>query len=394
MNLFKDRYDLIIAGAGPGGSVTAKIAAEGGLSVLLLEKDRDIGIPVRCAEGVSMKTISQFIEPSDKFIDNPINKIRFIAPDGTVLPINFDTEDGLILNRKVFDFELAKLAAAHGAQVVTRCYVKSLARINGLTVVKFEHYGEEFKAAAPLIVGADGVETMVGRWAGLKTQMSLMDIESCFQYSIYHPDIDKEYLSFYFGTDLAPGGYLWIFPKGEKYANVGLGLNTTREKKGKSAKEYLDEFVREKLPGASILSSAAGSVPSAKIPKKIVGEGVMLVGDAAHQSNPVSGGGIATAMFAGRYAAETALKAVKRNDFSEKTLNTYTKLWNKRLGKEHALIYRLKSAFIRLNDDTLNRAAAKLNKVPYEDRSIFKVFQTALTNEPGLMLDIAKAFLR
>ncbi len=391
--MFKDRYDIIVIGAGPAGSITAKTAAENGLSVLVLEKDRDIGIPVRCAEGVSLKTISQFIEPSPKFIDNQVRKIRFIPPNGVILPINFDNEDGLILNRKVFDFELAKLAAAKGAQVVTRCYAKGLNRNNGITQVSFDHFGVEYTVEAPLIVGADGVETMVGRWAGLKTKMSLIDIESCFQYVIYHPDIESGHLDFYFGSDVAPGGYLWVFPKGENYANVGLGINTTIEK-NRSAKEFLDKFVRDKYPGASILSSIAGSVPSAKIPKKIIGEGVMLVGDAAHQSNPISGGGIATAMFAGRYASETAVTAFKKGDFSEKILSGYPKLWNKRLGKEHAILYRLKSAVINLTDDTFNRAAEKLDKIPYGDRTIFKVFQTTLSNEPGLMVDIFKAFLK
>ena len=393
MSIFKAQYDVIVIGAGPGGSVAAKTAAENGLSVLMLEKDRDIGIPVRCAEGVSLKSIARFIEPSPRFIDNTGKKVRFVPPSGKMLPINFENEDGLILNRKVFDFELAKLAAAAGAQVVTRCYAKSLDRNQGITKVKFEHFGADYLVEAPLIIGADGVESMVGRWAGLKTRMSLIDIESCFQYVIYHPDIERDHLDFYFGREVAPGGYLWVFPKGENYANVGLGINTAIEK-NRSAKEFLDKFVRDKYPGASILSSVAGSVPSAKIPKKIVADGVMLVGDAAHQANPISGGGIATAMYAGRFAGETAVTAFKKGDFSEKTLSGYTKLWNKRLGKEHAIVYRLKTAVINLTDDTFNRAAEILDKMPYEERTIFKVFQTTLSNEPGLMVDIFKAFLK
>jgi len=392
MSLFTDKYDLIVIGGGPAGSVAAWTAAKGGLKTLLLEKDRDIGIPVRCAEGVSLKSISAFIDPSPKFIDNYSNNIRFIAPNGTLLPIYLGKEPGAILNRKVFDFELARRAAEAGAQIYTRCCATGLERDNGTITVKFEHFARAYSVKAPLVIGADGVETMVGRWAGLKTMMPLIDIETCFQYVLYHKSIERDFIDFYFGTKIAPGGYVWIFPKGDGLANVGLGINGAKAK-DKPAKAYLDEFIAWRFPGASIMSSAAGSVPSAKVPKKMVADGVMLVGDAARQANPVSGGGIATGMYAGKFAGETAILAAEKGDFSAKVLEHYTDLWNERLGKEHNRFYRLKNAVINLSDESLNKAAAVLEKVPYNERSLVKVFQTTLIHEPSLMLDIIKAFI-
>ncbi len=394
-NLFEERYDVIVVGGGPGGSTAARTAAQGGLKTLMLEKDRDIGIPVRCAEGVSLERIKSFIEIDNKFIDDYIHTVRFIAPSGIALQINVNNEIGVVLNRKVFDLELAKLAASAGANVFTRCCVTGIRREGKLIEVMFEHFGKLYSAKTNILIGADGVETMVGRWAGLKTRIPLTDIETCYQYLLFHPDIKEGCSDFYFGNEVAPGGYLWIFPKGGNCANVGLGINYSRAKgKLKHAKEFLDKFIHKKYPGASILSSIAGSVPSARVPKRIVDDNVMLVGDAALQADPLTGGGIASAIIAGKHAGKTAIDAHNKGDFSQKLLNKYHKLWHNEIGKRFVINYRLKLAVFKLTDDTFNRAAVVLNKIPFEERSLTKVFQTALSNEPKLMMDIIKAFLK
>ena len=389
---FKGNYDLIVIGGGPAGTIAARTAAELGVKTILLEKNRDFGIPVRCGEGVGLKGLAEFIQPNSKWIDSKLERVRFHAPDGVRLPINL-IEKGAILNRKVFDFELAKQAAEAGAQVRNRCCATGLERSDGKITVKFEHFGKEYKVTAPIIIGADGVESRVGRWAGLDTDLSLMDIESCFQYTLHHSSIDPEYCDFYFGNEIAPGGYVWIFPKGDHCANVGLGIAGSRAKE-RSAKEFLDSFISTHFPDASFLSSSAGSVPASKVSKKIVAEGIMLAGDAAHQSDPLTGGGIISAMWGGRYAAETAAKALKKGIFSPKQLNEYTKAWNERNSEEHNRHYRLKKAVHKLSDDILNRTAHIMLVLPFEQRTLRKIFQTALVNEPGLVVDIVKAFLQ
>lgn len=386
-----DSYDLIVVGGGPAGSFAACTAAESGLKTILLEKDRDFGIPVRCAEGVGLKGLMEFIESDPKWIDNKIDGVRFIAPDGTVLAINL-VESGVVLNRKVFDFELARRAAEAGAVLYNRCYVNGLERGNGFIKVSFENFGSGRTVRAPIIIGADGIESRVGRWAGLKTSLPLHDVESCFQYVLHHPKIDVEYCDFYFGDKIAPGGYVWLFPKGEHYANVGLGIAGDRAKEH-SAREYLDDFISHHFPGASYLGSVAGAVPSSRVVKKLTADGVMLAGDAAHQADPISGGGILTAMWGGKLAAQTAVKAHGKGDFSAGTLSEYTKAWNERIGKQHDRHYRLKKGIRRLSDDVLNRTAKIVLDLPFEQRTLRKVFQTALVNEPGLMVDIVKAFL-
>ena len=392
MPLFSDKYDLILVGGGPAGSIAAETAAGGGLKTLVLEKDRDIGIPVRCAEAVAAKHLPQYIKIDHKFIDNWVHKFLLVSPGGIGVHISIK-EDGAILNRKVFDLELAKQAARAGAQVITRANVTGMERKDGLSTIKFQHYGKEYFVRAPLIIGADGVESRVGRWAGLNTNLPLTDIETCFQYLLYHPDIVNDRLDFYFGEEAAPGGYLWVFPKGDNCANVGLGISGNKAS-GQSVKEYLDKFVQKKFPGASILSSVAGSVPAHRVPKKITCDGIMLVGDAAHQDNPLSGGGILNALAAGRFAGQTAIKAFDLGDFSNRTLENYAKAWKKELGMEHNVLYNLKRIIQKFSDDDLDGIAEKLVQLPDDQRTLQKMFITAFAKQPAVVIDVIMNYLK
>ena len=184
--MWKDQkeFDCIVVGGGPAGSTFARIAALGGLSVLLLEKDRDIGMPVRCGEAISDAGIRLFVDPDPRWLASTIDRIRLIAPDDT--EIEFDMlEKGYILDRRIFDYDLAQYAANEGAIIVTKAYVDGLIIDNDNVVgVTGTHIGDRFDIRAKIIVGADGVESRVGRWAGLKTVLKLKDIESGIQKTV------------------------------------------------------------------------------------------------------------------------------------------------------------------------------------------------------------------
>jgi digeranylgeranylglycerophospholipid reductase len=142
-----------------------------------------------------------------------------------------------------------------------------------------------------IVIGADGVESQVGRWAGLDTVPRLRDMCSAVQYLMAGLDIDEGICDFYFGAQVAPGGYLWIFPKGKGMANVGIGIAGNRAGKI-TAQAFLDRFVEANFPTGSILGVVAGGIPLAGTLKQMVKDGLMLVGDAAHQAFPHTGGGI------------------------------------------------------------------------------------------------------
>lgn len=389
----KKSYDTVVVGGGPAGSTAARIAAENGLSVLMLEKDREIGIPVRCAEAVGEAGMKKIIDLKPEWIANKIEGVRIIAPDGTRINVQHD-ELGYVLDRKKFDYGLAQLAAEKGVEILTKAYVYDLIKKDGyICGVKFRHLGEEKEVYAKIVIGADGVESRVGRWAGLKTHLGLSDIETCVQMTITNINIERQYCDFYFGSEIAPGGYLWVFPKNENTANVGLGIAGDRAKE-KPPIAYLKKFVSEHFPDGAILTTVAGGVPCAPYMEKMVTNGLMLVGDAAHQAVPITGGGIYTGMMAAKIAGEVAAEAIRKNDFSEKFLKKYQKLWDKEGGADHRRAYRLKDPLFRLTDEDLNRTAAAVIKKPKEKHTIVDIFKAALLRQPRLIADVLKLFLK
>ncbi len=387
----KKQYDVIVVGAGPAGSTAARYAAANGASVLMLEKDRDVGYPVRCGEAVSHEGVIQFIQPDPKWIASTVTKFRLVAPNGSSVIPQLDGV-GYVLERRIFDYELAKLAANEGAEVITKAYVYDLLKdSNGEAAgVKALIKDVKVEISCKVVIGADGVESRVGKWAGIDTTCHIRDMESCAQMTISGIDVDDETLDFYFGDEVSPGGYLWVFPKGKHTANVGLGLSVEEAKK-KSAIKFLQEFIEKKFPNAAVLTHIAGGVPCAKTCDTLVKNRVMLVGDAGHQVNPVSGGGIISGMIGGMIAGEVAAEAIQKNDLS--LLVQYEKRWQKRLGWRHEVFYNIKEAIAGFSDDRLNSICTSALKLPEHKRTLGGIFRTALWNQPSMLLDVAKVFV-
>jgi len=383
-------YDIIVVGAGPAGSMAARFAAEKGVSVLMLEKDRDVGYPVRCGEAVSKAGVEEFITPDEKWIASHITKFSFTAPDGTDVVMDLGAE-GYVLERRVFDYELAKQAAAAGTEILTRAYVNGLLFDDGKVCgVKFEYRGEQHEVRSTVVIAADGVESRVGRWAGLKTHIDFRDMESCAQITVSNISVQPDTIYFHFGEHVAPHGYFWVFSKGSNSANIGLGVSGIIGKK-RSALSFLNDFMEKHYPHASVLTSIAGGVPCSITLEKISAPGIILVGDAARQVNPLSGGGISSGMIGGsiggRIAAESILN--KKPDH----LLTYDKAWNDRLGKRHETFNRIKGGIYNFSDEKFNDIAHAFVKVPMEKRTLGTLFRTALINKPSLLIDVAKVFL-
>ena len=385
----KNSYDVIVVGAGPAGSIAARSAAEKGLSVLLLEKDRDVGYPVRCGEAVAKAGIEEFISADEKWIAAKINKFSFIAPNQAEVTVQLN-DVAFVLERRLFDYELARTAADAGAEIITRTYVNGLLIEDGKVCgVKYEYRGEQKEVRAKIVIAADGVESRVGRWAGISTHVDFRDMESAVQVTAANIHVAQDTLFFYFGIDISPSGYLWIFPKGNNKANIGIGVSGSIGKK-KSAQLYLDDFMQKHYPDAPVLTRIAGGVPCGITLDKISAPGIMLVGDAARQVNPLSGGGIASGMIGGSIAGRIAAEAIKLNKPDH--ILTYDKAWNDRLGKRHLIFNRIKEGIYNFPDEKFNDIADAFVKIPMENRTLGTLFRTALWNKPSLLIDVAKVF--
>ncbi len=351
------RCDMVVVGAGPAGSMAAKTAADEGLDVVLLEKRQEIGDPVRCAEGVSKVALAEMVEPDPSWIAAEVKGARIYAPDGTSFVMTEDragSEVGYVLERKVFDRMLAMKAAEAGAKVMVKTRALGLLEENDVpTGITALHIGEKMDIEAPLIIGADGVESKVGRWAGIDTVLKPQDIEVGAQFLVQDVKIDGEYCEFFLGNEIAPGGYIWAFPKGKNLANLGIGVQGSRSDPG-MALRLLQRFLKKHMPQAKILELMAGGVPVSGPIESTTSDGVMLVGDAARQSDPITGGGIINAMRAGVIAGEVAAELVPQGDLSREALKIYEDRWRDTIGKRIGKNCSVKELFVGLTDSDLN----------------------------------------
>ncbi|MBM3264169.1 MAG: NAD(P)/FAD-dependent oxidoreductase [candidate division Zixibacteria bacterium] len=387
----KDVFDMVVVGGGPGGAMAAWAAAERGIDVLMIEKDREIGVPVRCAEGIAVDTVHRFLDPAPHWISAKIEGVRLYAPSGASLEF---TQEGMgyVLERRVFDRELANRAAKAGAEVrISTCatgLVRDADRIAGVRMVT---RGREYTVQCPLVIAADGVESRVARWAGINTLIALRDLEVTTQYLLDNVRPDKGYCEFFLGQQIAPGGYAWIFPKSSDTANVGIGV-CGRYTRHKSSTAYLHEFIERRFPDSTPLAMVVGSVPVAHTLDEIFTDGLMVVGDAAHQVNPISGGGIGTAMIAGEIAGRVGAEAIKTGDVSKKRLAQYRKDWDEAYGNHQRRVYRVKEAINKLKDATFDATAERLGQ---KDRiTLREVFLTALRHQPGMLIEVVRMFAR
>ncbi|WMW24452.1 NAD(P)/FAD-dependent oxidoreductase [Methanolobus sediminis] len=392
----KNEYDVVVIGAGPAGSITAKTAAEKGLSVLLIEKRQEIGDPVRCAEGVSKVWLRKHIEPDHRWICADVKGSRIFAPDGTMIEMAEEIaggEVGYVLERKIFDRALAYEASKAGADVMVKTRATDLIIENNfIKGVKVSHLGQSYDIKAKIVIGADGVESKVGRWAGIDTAIKPADIETCAQYLMSGTGIDQNYCYFYLGNDVAPAGYVWIFPKGNDMANVGIGIMGNKSGNGKHAIDYLNDFVNDKYPDAKILEVDVGGVPVCGSIEKTIANGLMLVGDAARQSDPITGGGIINAMEAGKIAGEVAYNAISKGDVSANALNEYEIKWRETIGREIDNSLIVKDTFVKFTDKELNSLGHSLEGVNFSSMSLIELLYALFKANKKLLWDLRILF--
>jgi digeranylgeranylglycerophospholipid reductase len=359
------KFDLIVVGAGPAGSMAAKTAASAGLKVALLEKRQEIGSPVRCAGGVSRSCLCELLKPDPSWIAAEVKGTRVYAPDGCSIVLSEGLaidEVGYILERNIFDRSLAIDAAQAGADVFIKTRAVGLLKSDGvLNGVSARRAGESLRMEAPLVVGADGIESKIGRYAGIDTTLKPENIEVCTQFIVQDPGIDEDYCEFYLGNNVAPGGYVWSLPRGGGKANVGVCIQGSRSSPGMTMR-LLSEFLKGRMPEAKILDVVAGGVPSSGPIKRAISDGIMLAGDCAAQSDPFTYAGILNGMRAGIMAGEVAADAAAKGDTGIGQLKVYEDRWRRTIGKEISRNYRLKSLFTRLNDNDLNGVVHSLEQ--------------------------------
>jgi digeranylgeranylglycerophospholipid reductase len=386
------KYDVVVVGSGPAGSATARFAAESGAKVLIIERRKTIGSPVLCAEGISRKIDSWDMLDGKRWIASSMDGARIYSPDGTMVKLVADmagNETGYVVYRDIFDQELARRAVKAGAKIMMNTQATSLIKekdkISGITAKRFD---EEIEIEADIVVGADGVESKVGKWAGIDTTLKTKDLETCAQYTLTNIDCKDAYCDFYLGKEIAPGGYVWVFPKGKDVANVGIGILASLSESG-MAKKLLDDFISKdpRLNKGEPIRFLAGAVPVA-LPVETVRDNLVLVGDAARQVDPITGGGLTLCLQGGKIAGEVIGKAVEKQDFSKEMLSEYETGWKEAFGKKLKRDYLVKELLLDMEDKTFNMLADSLKDYKFEELSTLSLIKALVTKHPTLLMKL------
>jgi len=356
-----NEYDIIVVGAGPAGSLTARTAAEYGAKVLILEEHEQAGTPVYCAEGLSLKGIIESgLEPVEPLIAQKISKIKVIVPSGKTVEITHKEVEGYVLNREYYDKALADKAEEAGAVMMNRTKALGVIKKDGVVVgVKAERDGEIFELRAALVVGADGHASVIRRSAGLKRYFD--DYGVTAQWTVTGIMLEEHDASEIYIGSIVPGAYVWVFPKSKTVANIGLGIRTD---KSKPAIQVLDDFIANdpRFRDGKKERKTGGICPSTGTLDKIVDDGLMLVGDAAGMVVPLSGAGIHTSIEAGKIAGKIAAAAVKDGDVSAGRLLEYHRLFEAAWGKNLRDSRRMLELADKLTDDDMNRVADMIHQ--------------------------------
>ncbi len=389
-------YDVIVVGAGPAGLASAKSCAEHNLKTLLIEEHPVIGEPVQCGETFHVSMLKElgledipFNEPKNARIYSPSRKmIEMVLEDGVSSPL-------VIVERKILEKSFAVKVANLGVDIFTKTPAVGVIKENGFVKgVKVLHFGEEKNIKSKIVIDATGPNAFVARKAGLNVYRDIESFVSCVQFQMSGIDIDGKTAEIYLGG-VAPGGYVWILPKGKGFANVGIGVNGNI---GNKAYDYLESFVEndDRLRNGSIIETNIGIVPVGGASEKLVSNGLMLVGDAGRMVNPATGGGMIFAIKAGMAAGKVASDALKAGDFSEKKLSAYEKLWKNDIGKRFKAFNALKNVFLSLSDKEIDDIIEAVGKIQIDKDMtepwypVLKKVVSIIIKKPRLALKFGK----
>jgi digeranylgeranylglycerophospholipid reductase len=344
-------YDVVVVGAGPAGSMAAKSAAKAGACVLIIEEHATIGLPVQCAGLISTRTY-EGCELPETLSKHAIRGAHIHAPGGRVLGVDGKRTMAYVIDRGELDRAMTLEALKSGAASLVKTRFTGLRRKEGQLFVKAISHGEPIEIQTSVLIGADGVQSAVGRLVGLNRVQSVL---TCAQAEVYTDIVDPDFVELYVGRDVAPGFFAWAIPT--QWGTVRIGLCSSER-----SIELLNSLIERISPrsATSLVRFSAGAIPIGP-PACTVTDGILIVGDAAGQVKPTSGGGIYPGTQCAKIAGAIAAQAVKQGDTSKNALMAYDKLWRSEVGRELFTGLRIRDGLDKLSDDELDYVIGALD---------------------------------
>lgn len=335
-------FDVIVVGAGPVGSTLAERLARASLRVALLEEHATVGLPDHCSGLVSPRTLELARVDGPAIELTRFSRARVWGPGGGTLWLESNTVQAVAIDRPAFDRLLAERAASAGAVLMLGTRAQRFARVDGQVQVEAQRERGVYRLRAPLLVGADGVNSRVARWIGSERQSEAIPV---IKADVVFHGLGSDSIEVFLGNEVAPGFFGWVIPIGDGRARIGLGAT-------KPLRSYFGAFLgllRDRFGKFDVLVQRGGLLTLGPA-RDFVADQVMLVGGAACQTKPTTGGGIYFGLRAAALAAETAIEAARRGDFSYRVLSEYERHWRCQDGPGLMLGRWLRNLFLHLSD--------------------------------------------
>jgi len=369
MENIQHSFDAIVVGAGTGGAIAARFLAKNGINVCLIDrKPRDqIGNKI-CGDAVGNEIFGMLNidHPKNEELSCHIKGAKLYSPNlKKCLTLVDPKQAGYIINRLAFGQRLLNEAVDAGIkQFLDKTMALDLIYEKGIVAglkVKLEN-GEKTNFKAKIVIDASGFYSPLRKLVKsslIEKNLSREDSILCYREIVeFSPkDIevqDPDYISIIMDQEKAPGGYIWYFPKNESSLNIGLGA--FMDIKGKVKELYQKNVFKEYITTSKykIISTGGGVVPVRRPLWSCADNGIILIGDSACQVNPLHGGGIDPSMRAGFFAANSATRAIEKNDFSINALWEYNHRVMTGFGAEFAALDLLRMVLQTLTNDELN----------------------------------------
>jgi len=352
-----EKADIIVVGGGPCGSFSAFTTARLGAEVLVCEEHREIGVPKHCAGHLSITGLERLgLRLPHEVIENEIKGAIFHSPSGKEFVIRSRSPVTYVVNRELFDKHLSDLATKSGVRYFLGARVKSLLLDSGFVAgVTIKKGLAEKNLASNVVIDAEGYASTLLKKTGLQTLHGSMVVKA-IQVEVDRVDgIDEDMVEVYLGRKYAPGLFAWIIPKRDTSAKVGLATWAG------NPREYLHRFMKnhpvasKKLRKSNVTSLSVHPIPLGGPIPKTYSNGLLVVGDAASEVKPTTGGGVIVGMSCSKIAGEVAYEAVKNNNFSETFLSRYQSRWKELMGFDLAVMSQLRKLLNSLSDDKVDK---------------------------------------
>ena len=345
--------DVAVVGAGPAGSRTARNLARAGLHVRLLEEHRRVGVPSHCSGLISPRTLRE-AEIGEDAIIHRITGAFVHTSRGSEVALGGEKTRAVAIDRIHWDETLAEQAQVAGAELV-RARLTNVARVNNHVRLHTQTDGRDSAFTARVVVGADGAHSRVARSLGLPgpaEKVYCLGIEGRLKVP------REDFVHVFVGHELAPGWFGWIIPTGD--GGVRAGIGSSNAVKPIACYRRLTQLFPRLFDGIESCRFYGGTIPLGFAPRSYAGN-VLLVGDAAGQVKPFSGGGIYTGLVAARHASAAVLRAFANDDCTASGLAPYGRAWKREIGRELLRSLRIRHFGLALSDGEVERVVRALH---------------------------------